>query len=131
MKPMTDSRRPQDPFAGLCALVESAFPRTCPKCRRTFASVEDFLVETQPLQRSTGLKESVDDAARPIVALFRNCLCGSTLMEFFQDRRNQTETGLWIRRQFQVWLEELQATGLDEPTARKKLLERLRTGREG
>ncbi|MCK9987662.1 MAG: hypothetical protein AzoDbin1_04134, partial [Azoarcus sp.] len=35
-----------------------------------------------------------------IVELFRNCVCGSTLMDCFRDRRDTSEAGLRRRARF-------------------------------
>jgi hypothetical protein len=41
----------------------------------------------------TGLKEGIDEDGASIVEVFRNCACGSTLLETFSDRRDQSPGG--------------------------------------
>ena len=69
---------------GLQALADSAFPKRCNNCGRTFDSVRDFIAETVSVRNGiSGAKASRGDDEEVIVELYRNCVCGSTLMDFF------------------------------------------------
>ncbi len=62
-------------FAGL-------FPRTCPKCGRTFATIREYVVATQPVWPSIDydMELGQDTTSNPMGALIMaNCACGSTL----------------------------------------------------
>jgi len=74
-------------FKGLVALSDSSFPKICASCDKIYESEQEFINETQRIRGLSGLKESEDDDGTPIVELFRNCHCGSTLLDFFQERR--------------------------------------------
>ena len=88
-------------FKDLRALAESAFPKRCANCGRTYATAEDFLAQTQHISPNrSGLKSSTDDDGAIIVEAFRNCVCGSTLMDFFSDRRDASAAGLARRQRF-------------------------------
>lgn len=88
-------------FDGLKALAEAAFPKRCRGCGRTYDNAEQFLTETQALRNGvSGLKQSVDDDDTAIVEVYRNCSCGSTLMDFFNNRRDASEAGLHRRALF-------------------------------
>lgn len=88
-------------FKGLKELSESAFPKKCANCGRLFESAEQFLLETQDINTSTtGLKQADDDDGSQILEVFRNCPCGSTLMEFFNDRRDLSDQGTKRRKKF-------------------------------
>jgi hypothetical protein len=114
-------------FAGLKTLAESAFPKHCKSCGRTFETVEQFLHETQKIQGNrSGLKQSVDDNDIPIVELYRNCPCGSTLMDFFSDRRDLSPAGLQRRERFGKVLDQLIARGIERTVAHAELLKMLR-----
>ncbi len=114
-------------FQDLRALAESAFPKHCPTCGRSFATAEEFLHATMPISANrSGLKQSYDDDDRPIVELFRNCPCGSTLMDFFTDRRDQSEAGIKRRQRFGALLEFLVGQGVDREVARAELIKVLR-----
>ena len=63
---------------------------------------------------------------RPLIELFRNCVCGSTLMDFFADRRDSSPSGLKRREVFGKMLSHLQTRGLDHETARLELLKLMR-----
>lgn len=112
-----------DLFAGLRALAESAFPKYCKNCGRNFESSEQFLRDTQDIRAGqSGLKQSWDDNEIPIVELFRNCPCGSTLMDYFSDRRDLSQANLQRREKFAKLIEQLVAHGWSRDMARTELL---------
>jgi hypothetical protein len=119
-----------DPFLqGLKELYDSSFPRKCPNCGREYPTLEAFLKETIKLEGRTGLTENLgcpDEGDEPIVELYRNCVCGSTMMEFFSNRRDTSEQGLRRRQLFDDLLKQMVAKGVSEIEARKALLLMLR-----
>jgi hypothetical protein len=119
---------PGDPlFDGLKALAEAAFPKRCPSCGRTFDDARQFLAETDALrQGASGLKQSVDDDAATIVEVYRNCSCGSTLMDFFSNRRDATDAGAHRRRLFEKVMSNLESKGMTRAEGRAYLLRMMR-----
>jgi len=114
-------------FEGLNSLAQSAFPKKCKTCGRLFETAEQFLKETEDIRESvTGLKQSRDDEGAIIVEVFRNCPCGSTLMDFFNDRRDQSRAGDARRKKFNDLLEFLLENGLEREMARNELLKVMR-----
>lgn len=114
-------------FEGLQALAASAFPKHCNSCGRVFATAADFMQQTQSVRQGiTGLKQSFDDDSVAIVEAFRNCLCGSTLMDFFSDRRDISEAGSRRRELFDKLLPHLEEKGMGRAAARAHLLRLLR-----
>ncbi|MFT6101756.1 MAG: hypothetical protein ACJATV_000561 [Granulosicoccus sp.] len=115
-------------YKGLQALANSAFPKKCNTCGRTFENAKEFVLETEKLRPSvSGLKQSLDDDGSMIVELFRNCTCGSTLMDAFNDRRDLSAKGEKRRKRFselQTFLVEKH--GLDSLVAREELLKVMR-----
>lgn len=111
-----------DLFAGLKALTATTFPKTCATCGETYNSEEDFWEKTHSVGGQTGLKISKDEEDRPIVELFRNCRCGSTLMDCFNDRRDTSEKGLKRRELFGKLIDMLKTKGMDPNRARSELL---------
>jgi hypothetical protein len=109
-------------FEGLQSLSDSAFPKTCKNCGKVYHSPADFFTGSSPINDRTGLKSSLDDDDRSIVEVFRNCECGSTLMDFFEDRRDTTAKGLKRRALFGRMLELLQQRGLTADEARQELI---------
>lgn len=115
-------------YEGLQALAESAFPKKCSTCERIFHDSEQFIKETEVVRPTvSGLKQTQDDDGSVIVELFRNCLCGSTLMDAFNDRRDLSDKGEKRRQRFA----ELQAYLVKEHTiesdvARDELLKVMR-----
>lgn len=110
-------------FEGLQALSDSAFPKRCSKCGRQYDSPDDFVRQSHaPSGSRTGLRKAEDDDETPIVELFRNCECGSTLMDFFNDRRDTSERGLQRRRLFGELLAVLEEQGMARADARAELL---------
>ena len=126
---MGDDTLDQLIFDGLRALAEAAFPKHCKNCARVFATAEEFLLQTQTVRQDiSGLKQSVDDENVIIVEAYRNCLCGSTLMDFFSDRRDISSGGQHRRELFDKLLPHLEQKGLGRQAARAYLL-RLLQGR--
>jgi hypothetical protein len=114
-------------FDGLKALVEAAFPKHCRNCGKVFETASQFIAETTSLyQDITGLKQSVDDDNLTIVEVYRNCPCGSTLMDFFSNRRDSSEDGARRRGLFNKLLPHLESKGLNEKESRNYLLRVLR-----
>ena len=114
-------------FAGLRELVESAFPKRCAHCGREYRNSAEFLAATQPLRENiSGLKQSRDDDDNVIVDLFRNCVCGSTLLESYQNRRNLSEDGIKRRVRFQEMVAKLVFMGYTEEASRVELLKLMR-----
>ncbi|MBU6953291.1 MULTISPECIES: oxidoreductase [unclassified Hahella] len=110
-------------FKGLRAVAESAFPKRCNTCGRVYETAEQFLSETENIRNTrSGLKESEDDDGSMIVEVFRNCACGSTLMDVFNNRRDLSEAGLRRRKRFGDFLEFLVEQGIDRELARDELL---------
>jgi hypothetical protein len=118
-------------FEGLQALAASAFPKHCRNCGRVFGSAGDFLQQTKAVSSArSGLKQSFDDDNVAIVEAYRNCPCGSTLMDFFSDRRDISQPGDKHRQLFERLLPHLQEKGMDRKAARDYLLGLLRAPRE-
>ncbi len=114
-------------FEGLNSLAESAFPKKCKTCGRMFETADQFLKETEDIRESvTGLKQSRDEKGATIVEAFRNCPCGSTLMDFFNDRRDQSKAGDARRNKFNDLLVFLVENGLEREVARNELLKVMR-----
>jgi len=117
-------------FRGLEALERTAFPRTCATCGRVYASAAEFLNETQAVSNGkSGLKQGTHDDGSHIVEVFRNCVCGSTLMDVFGNRRDSSEAGTRRRKRFDELVAFLVSEGLDPLVARAELLKVMRGGR--
>lgn len=114
-------------FDGLRALVAAAFPKHCNCCGRVFATAQEFMEQTQSLRQNiSGLKQSFDDNNIAIVEAFRNCPCGSTLMDVFSDRRDIGPSGQQRRQLFEKLLPHLQEKGMERAAARDYLLRMVR-----
>lgn len=112
----------KDLYANLQALSKTAFPKKCSNCGRIFETEEDFVLKTRSCDNQSGLKSSLDEEDQPIVELFRNCVCGSTLMDFFSERRDLSEQGIRRRQVFGKLLVMLEEKGLSVDEARQELL---------
>jgi len=106
---------------GLKELSSSSFPKRCATCGKVYSTAQDFIQHTLDLRGHSGLKAGYDDNDDPIVELFRNCECGSTLMDSFQDRRQGQKAQR--REVFERLMELLQSEGLDRIQARQLLLD--------
>ncbi|MCW8879694.1 MAG: hypothetical protein OQK51_21760 [Kangiellaceae bacterium] len=108
-------------FNDLVALEQSSFPKKCVTCGAIYKNIEDFTSRTVEVQGRSGLKISEDDDGETILELFRNCECGSTLLDFFENRRDTSEQGLRRRKAFDTVLNDLVEKGLTVEVARKEL----------
>jgi hypothetical protein len=115
-------------YLGLRAIWDTEFPKSCPKCGRVYYSFEEYLVDTLPLQSSSGLMGYTIGDPGQQVGLFRNCECGTTIMAFCHDRRDLSEAGVRRRRLFGELMDRLVVdSGITAQEAREKLLAALRT----
>ena len=88
-------------FSNLKILPHAVFPKHCRCCGKVYLTPEDFLQQTKPLQnQQSGLKEDETEDGQLIVDVFRNCVCGSTLMDEFKSRRDTSPEGLRRRAQY-------------------------------
>lgn len=109
---------------GLKALAETTFPKRCRCCGRSFTDVADYVTQTHAMPNGAqGLKQSLGEDGEVVVDLFRNCPCGSTLMDSFSDRRDTTQQGEARRQRFNELMAYLQSRGLTASVARHELLE--------
>ena len=113
-------------YQGLQALSDLSFPKICNTCGKRYETVEEFISQTETIRKSTGLKEDLDDDDQVIVGLFRNCKCGSTLMDEFSNRRNLSKVGLERRKKFGELINKLSSKGIPAETARFELLKVMR-----
>lgn len=124
---MSEPEIDKELFAGLRELAESAFPKRCRNCGKEYRNAAEFLAATQPVRADTsGLKQSRGDDGELIVDLFRNCVCGSTLLESFWNRRDLSEDGIKRRMRFQEMVDKLVANGCTAAAARNELLKLMR-----
>lgn len=108
-------------FKGLQAVSAASFPKQCGVCGRRYDCAEDFTRHTADMNGKSGLKASHDELDGTIIELFRNCECGSTLMDCFNDRRGSGENATRRRAVFQKTLDLLENKGLKPGLARKEL----------
>jgi predicted nucleic acid-binding Zn-ribbon protein len=126
---MTSGHWDPELVAGLRALAEASFPKRCASCGAVYEDVHDYVRRTVPISATrSGLKQSSDDDGQTIVEMFRNCACGSTLMDFFNDRRDPSEAGARRRQRFAELLTYLVGAGLDNAVARAELLKVMHGG---
>lgn len=114
-------------------LNENTFPRTCPRCQTLFSDEADFFARTSAIPHAGSDVRVIrddDDVLRSMHApvavyleVYRNCACGTTLMERFHSRRDMSENGLRRRQAFGEMLGMLEKTGCGRDEARHKLLD--------
>jgi hypothetical protein len=107
-------------------MFKNSFPRKCATCGRVFENLEHYFRETLSLSKLGNTIQSSDDDGKPFVVVSRNCRCGSTLLEVFDDRRDRTEEGKRKRAEFGELLGLLVASGLEEEVARAELKKTMR-----
>ncbi len=106
-------------YVGLQVRADESFPRSCVRCNRAFADLDDFVVRTNPIFGSSGLIERADTVDGTIVLLMRNCACGNSLR--CDDRRDGSEKGTFRRRRFDTMVTLLVEAGVSVTTARAEL----------
>lgn len=111
---------------GLRALDNSSFPKKCGNCGKVFETAEQYFTETADIRNQTGLRRYVADDTSVVVELFRNCPCGSTLMDNFADRRDEATAGNARRKRFSKMKQSLIDSGLDADTAHQQVLKLFR-----
>lgn len=116
-----DNLTDQELFEGLQALSDAAFPKTCSSCGRVYHSATEFATRSLAPSGRSGLKQGLDDDDQPVVELFRNCQCGSTLLDFFEDRRDNSTRGQKRREVFGKVLGNLENRGMTRTEARQEL----------
>ena len=116
-------------YSGLRPREKSAFPKKCRNCGRVFETAEQYFTETSDIrEEDAGLKQLIDDDSSVVVEAFRNCPCGSTLMDHFSDRRDMSPAGRARRERFDEFLKYLVQSGLDADIAYTELLKVARGG---
>lgn len=116
-----------DLYSDLRSMAETVFPKQCRTCGRIYPDMGAYVEQTEHLRPGvSGLQQGLDEAYQPLVELYRNCACGSTLMNFFADRRDTSPAGLERRKRFAVVLEKLKRQGIAENDAREALLKFMR-----
>ena len=118
-------------YRDLDTLADTAFPKTCPKCGKVYPNSYAFLTQTTPvkdikLQDRSGLFALEDGCSVAAIGVFRNCICGTTMMADFHDRRDLSPKGHERRKRFCNLVQTLCDHGIDENQARTELRKILR-----
>ncbi len=114
-------------YEGLLAMLETEYPKTCPRCSTVYENLESFIDRTNPVRGGgTGLMGYDTGDTMQQVAMYRNCVCGSTIATFCSDRRDTSPAGARRRTMFDQLLTQLRENGVEIPTARAELLKFLR-----
>lgn len=111
-----------DLFEGLRQLTRGTFPKSCASCGKIYYTLEQFLEETQRIRNSSGLISSINERDNIVVEVYRNCSCGSTLMDLCHDRRDTSAAGLKRRELFESLQKKLITAGISHNDARQELL---------
>lgn len=96
---------------------QDVFPKICNNCKTIYETREDYLNATKVL----GPTSTVFDAVG--LQEYRNCECGSTLVIWTQERRDNTEYGIARRKLFGLCLEKMKKIS-DKPE--RELMAQLR-----
>jgi hypothetical protein len=93
------------------------FPKTC-SCGRRYETFEEFVAATEPLGNSG---EILSADGQKLTDIFRNCVCGSTLLVFIREHRDESPDGISRRKKYGERLKFLTEQGLTYAEARKVL----------
>jgi len=112
-----------DCLNGLITFIESSFPKKCATCGKVYPTSTQFLSETENMPHGrSSLKEALEEDGTAIVEVFRNCACGSTLMEEFNSRRVNSPLGQQTRAEFDRLLNMLKKQNIPIEIARTELV---------
>jgi len=111
---------PDSLLSGLQQLAAGSFPRRCPACGRSYQDFNEFLMATRPMAMGSGLK-AVEEGEAIYVEVYRNCPCGSTLMDLARDRRDESASGRQRRETFDHVVGKLVGFGIEPEEAREQL----------
>lgn len=124
---MSDSQSLRDElFSGLKLLAEDAFPRQCASCGASYADLAEFISGTTPVGDGSGLAARKGDEDASLLALARQCGCGSEMLEYLDDRRSQHDVATRRRDLFDRLLELLTEGGMEPGIAKCELLKVMR-----
>ncbi|MEE4251613.1 MAG: oxidoreductase [Alcanivoracaceae bacterium] len=110
-------------------LQAESFPKKCRICGKVYQDQAQFLTQTTPVTHTSSCIREVaqEDGSHDLyLEVFRNCGCGSTLMEFFHSRRDLSEEGITRRQLFDSMMKILQEAGQAPQQARAMLLKKLK-----
>ncbi len=94
------------------------FPKKCNNCGTIYETREQYLRDTQRLAKTTTIFDVIG------LQEYRNCACGSTLIVWTQDRRDNTEYGVARRRLFDECLQKMKKISNEsDAVLREKLRE--------
>jgi len=117
----------KEPIEGLNALFTDTFPKKCTYCGKIYHDEQQFFAETTS-PGLTSLKSYEEDNGKQVVEAFRNCSCGSTLMDEFADRRDNSDKGLKRRKRFDEIVNQLVTKGLERQRVIGELKKFIRSG---
>jgi len=108
-------------------LDSGAFPKTCNNCKRVYLTDIDFLLQTTPTPCLPSdvkvVMGAAEDDSQIFLEVFRNCACGSTLMDYFHCRRDLSENGIRKRDIFETILKALENSGHNRVAGRAMIFE--------
>jgi hypothetical protein len=91
----------------LTALYQAKFPKACTTCGRIYETREEYLKATMALAQKSTMVNKMG------VQEYRNCVCGSTLMVWTKERRDNTPFGNRRRELFEACLQKLKSVSRD------------------
>jgi hypothetical protein len=109
-------------FEDLKSKFYNEFPKTCASCDRVYDTLDDFINRTRPIAQGSGVLDAINHPQRKIFDLWRDCICGSTMMMVCDERRDLSEKGIKIRESIGGILNDLMARGLNYEEAKSKIL---------
>ena len=116
-------------LVGLKSLAAVSSPKNYTNCGWVFPDGESYARMTaKQFAGRRGFKQGRDHWGEVIVELFRNCSCGSALMDSFSDRRNFSPDGMLRCQRFEGLTDTLASWGISHEVARQELLKVMRGG---
>ena len=108
-------------YGELRAFDVESFPKTCRTCGKVYPSASAFIADTQAAKTGSAIKQSHDENGEVVIELFRDCQCGSTLMNPFYSRRGSSDLASKCREEFDHLIEHMTANGHTHASAGEEL----------
>ena len=89
----------------LTALYQAKFPKACATCGRIYETREQYLKATMSLGKTQVNKMGVQE--------YRNCECGSTLMVWTKERRDNSPFGARRRELFDACFDKIKSVSTE------------------
>lgn len=110
-----------DLYKRLQILLKSSFPTRCNKCGNVYHNAEEYLKKTHSIRPRKVLKRLIHENDSTMIDLFRHCSCGNVVIEYIDNRRDNSGKGDRKRELFEELVGKITVKGIAPKTAKVEL----------